>query len=192
MYYLALAGLVFGVNLLPAFGPPTWALLVFARLQWHLNPVALVAIGIVSAGTGRAVLAVAARRFRRFFPTKYLNNLEAAEQRLTSNATRTYVLLGLFLLSPLPSAQLFCAAGLLELNLPPLVVAFMAGRAVSYSLYVATATAIQTQLGSIMGDVWSSPWSITIQILFLVLLAVLPLIDWRRRPNRQEPSSTSS
>jgi hypothetical protein len=33
--YLALAGVVFGVNLLPAFGPPTWSLLVFFRLQSH-------------------------------------------------------------------------------------------------------------------------------------------------------------
>lgn len=31
--YLALAGVVFGVNLMPAFAPPTWSLLVFFRLQ---------------------------------------------------------------------------------------------------------------------------------------------------------------
>jgi hypothetical protein len=32
MQYLVLFAIVFGVNLLPAFGPPTWTLLVFARI----------------------------------------------------------------------------------------------------------------------------------------------------------------
>ena len=39
MPYLALFAIVFGINLLPAFGPPTWAILVFTRLHWHLNPI---------------------------------------------------------------------------------------------------------------------------------------------------------
>ncbi|MCW2691467.1 MAG: hypothetical protein JWM67_71, partial [Mycobacterium sp.] len=33
--YLVLLAVVFGVNLLPAFGPPTWAVLVFFRLDQH-------------------------------------------------------------------------------------------------------------------------------------------------------------
>src|SRR5438270_12149060 len=36
MGYLALAGVVFGANLLPAFGPPTWAILVYFRLESDL------------------------------------------------------------------------------------------------------------------------------------------------------------
>ena len=43
MKFLAIAAVVFGVNLLPAFGPPTWAVLVFFRLHDHANPVLLVA-----------------------------------------------------------------------------------------------------------------------------------------------------
>jgi hypothetical protein len=40
--YLALAGVVFGVNLLPAFGPPTRSVLVFFRVQSHIPAVPLV------------------------------------------------------------------------------------------------------------------------------------------------------
>ena len=47
MSYLAAFGTVLGVNLLPAFAPPTWAVLVFFRLQSGLNPVALVLEGAV-------------------------------------------------------------------------------------------------------------------------------------------------
>ena len=35
-------GVVFAVNLLPAFGPPTWAVLVFFSLQFDLPAVPLV------------------------------------------------------------------------------------------------------------------------------------------------------
>ncbi len=37
--YLLVAGVVLGVNLLPAFGPPTWAVLVFFHLNMHLDVV---------------------------------------------------------------------------------------------------------------------------------------------------------
>ena len=40
--YLVVAAVVFAVNLLPAFGPPTWAVLVFFRLHSDVNAVALV------------------------------------------------------------------------------------------------------------------------------------------------------
>ena len=47
MPYLTLVLIVVAVNLLPAFGPPTWTILVVARLDWHLNPIALVVLGAV-------------------------------------------------------------------------------------------------------------------------------------------------
>jgi len=42
--YLLLALIVFAINLLPAFGPPTWTIIVYAHLRWSLNPVVLVSI----------------------------------------------------------------------------------------------------------------------------------------------------
>lgn len=60
--YLAAAAVVLGVNLLPAFGPPTWAVAVFYRLTGHLAVVPLVLIGAVRAAAGRLLLAVAFRR----------------------------------------------------------------------------------------------------------------------------------
>ena len=45
------AALVFVINLLPAFGPPTWSVLVYARLRWHLDPVALVLVGAGAAAS---------------------------------------------------------------------------------------------------------------------------------------------
>lgn len=38
VHLLAVIGIVFAINLLPAFGPPTWAVLVFSRFQWRDVP----------------------------------------------------------------------------------------------------------------------------------------------------------
>ncbi len=181
MKYLFITLIVFAVNLLPAFGPPTWTLLVIARWDWHLNPVALVLLGVAAAGAGRLFLAHGARRLRARFSERYRANLAFAEQRLVGRRSTLFVLLGLFVVSPLPSAQLFCAAGLLEFRILPLTGAFMAGRIVTYSLYLAAATAADHRFGQALRQFWGSPWSIALQVVLLIGLAALPLAPWRRR-----------
>src|SRR5215207_7250002 len=65
--YLVATACIFAVNLLPAFGPPTWAVLVFFRLNSELPAVPLVLLGALAAASGRLVLATTARRFRSRF-----------------------------------------------------------------------------------------------------------------------------
>ena len=179
--YLILGLLVFGVNLLPAFGPPTWSLLVFARLRWHFDPVLLVSLGALGSSAGRLLLGLGFRKLRFHFPARYRANLESLEARLVERRGRTVALAALFVLSPLPSAQLFCAAGLLDLRIVPLTLAFFVGRLVTYSIYVAAAVVVDAKLGSILSQVWGSPWSIALQVLLLLALALLPLVPWRQQ-----------
>ena len=190
MQYLVLFAIVFGVNLLPAFGPPTWTLLVFARITWHLQPVAIVVLGAVAAMSGRYVLARLARRFRHRLPARLVANLEAANELLFAKRGRAWAVLAVFVVSPLPSAQLFVAAGLLDVELVPLTLAFFVGRLVSYSFYVALATLADRQLGNVLGNLLGSPWSIAVQVLLLAGAAALPFVDWRRiaaRSGRRTP-----
>ena len=193
MQYLLLFAIVFGVNLLPAFGPPTWTLLVFARISWHLQPVAIVLIGATAAMSGRYVLARLARRFRGHLRPKWIANLEAANELLFAKKNRAWAVLAVFVVSPLPSAQLFVAAGLLDIELVPLTLAFFVGRLVSYSFYVALATLADRQFGSVLGNLLGSPWSIAVQVLLLAAAAVLPFVDWGRlaaRTRRTPPPET--
>ena len=180
MQYLALFAIVFGINLLPAFGPPTWAVLVFTRLHWHLNPIALVLLGAVAAMGGRYLLARGARHFKGRLPGRMKDNLEDARILIERKRVGAIALFGLFVISPLPSAQLFLAAGLLDLPLGLLTLAFFLGRLVSYSIYVSIATLADKQLGNVVGQIFGSPWSIALQILLLVAVCVLPLVNWRR------------
>ena len=184
MQYLALFAIVFGVNLLPAFGPPTWAVLVFTEIHWHLNPIALVLLGAVAAMSGRYLLARGARHFKGRMPRRMKDNLEAARILLERKRVGAIALFGLFVVSPLPSAQLFLAAGLLDLRLGLLTLAFFLGRLVSYSIYVSVATLANKQLGNVLGQVFGSPWSIALQVFLLVAVCLLPLVNWRRLLDR--------
>jgi membrane protein YqaA with SNARE-associated domain len=183
--YVALFAIVFGINLLPAFGPPTWAVLVFTRLHWHLNPIALVLLGAVAAVSGRYLLALGARHFKGRMPLRMRDNLEDAQTLIERKRVGAIALFGIFVVSPLPSAQLFIAAGLLDLPLGLLTAAFFLGRLVSYSIYVGVATLADRQLGNVIGQIFGSPWSIALQIVLIVAVCFLPFVNWRRFLDRK-------
>ena len=185
MLYLAAFAIVFAVNLLPAFGPPTWAVLVLMKLNWHLNPVALVILGAVAAGAGRYLLATASAALRDRLGEGRRANLLAAQRYLTGHRGRAAVGLGLFALSPVPSAQLFEAAGILGLPLLPLTGAFFAGRIVSYSIYLSAATLAQRSYGDLFASALTSPVGIAVQVLMLVGIAGLTQVDWSRYAHRR-------
>lgn len=164
---------IFAVNLLPAFGPPTWAVLVFFTLDFDLAPAPLVLGGALAAASGRFVLANGARRLRPRFSAARRASIDRAQRLLTANRKRTLAGLGLFALSPVPSGQLFVAAGLMTVPLAPLTAAFFAGRLVSYSIYVSVATIAERNLGAVALDALTSPLGMALQIAMLIALALL-------------------
>ncbi len=180
MRYLLLVAVVAGINVLPAFGPPTWLILVFARINWHFNPVVLVILGALAATSGRSVLMWASQRFSSRLPARLAGNLDAARQLLEGKKRGLVVLVSAFILSPLPSAQLFVAAGLLHLPRRVVVGAFCAGRLVTYSLYIGVATTVDSRFSHLFKDLLGSPWSIATQLALLLTLALVPLINWNR------------
>jgi membrane protein YqaA with SNARE-associated domain len=166
-------GVVFAVNLLPAFGPPTWAVLVFFSLQFDLPAVPLVLGGALAAAGGRYLLASGTRRLRPRLSEARLRRLDRAQAALSADRRRTAAGLGLFALSPVPSGQLFVAAGLMTVPLPPLTAAFFAGRLVSYSIYVSAASLAAENLGDVVLDALTSPLGMGLQLAMLVALAIL-------------------
>lgn len=166
-------GVVFAINLLPAFGPPTWAVLVFFSLNSDLPAAPLVLGGALAAAGGRFLLAGGARRLRPRLAAVRRRRLDRAQVALSANRRRTAAGLGLFALSPVPSGQLFLAAGLMTVPLLPLTAAFFAGRLVSYSIYVGAARVAEANLGNVVLDALTSPLGMALQLAMLVALAVL-------------------
>ena len=177
----ALAAVVLLFNLMPAFAPPTWAVLVLFSLNTDLHPIVIVAVGAVFAGTGRYLLARATGLFRNRISKKSLANLEAAQTLLTKNTSRKLFTIGMFVLSPLPSAQLFEAAGLMGVRLLPLTVAFFSGRIVTYNFYVFGASELKAHgIGELITKEFTSIWAILFQLLMIASVILLTRIDWKR------------
>ncbi|MGY2873554.1 membrane protein YqaA with SNARE-associated domain [Marmoricola sp. URHA0025 HA25] len=185
--YAVVAAAVLGINLLPAFGPPTWAVLVLFTVHGDFHEPLLVLVGAVAAASGRLLLAYATRRLRRFVPERQRTNLEAAGDLLTKRRGRAVAGLAVFAVSPVPSAQLFEAAGLMTVRLLPLTAAFFVGRTVSYGLYVGGAHKVsQTDTGKVLLSSLTSPWGLGLEAAMLVALVILARVDWAGLVGRRQ------
>ncbi len=181
--YLIVFAVVLGVNLMPAFGPPTWSIIALYAFNTELDLAPLVGTAAVAAATGRFALGYATRALgTRFLSDRIKRNLAAAREAMERRRRNGILALGLFALSPVPSAQLFEAAGLARLPLLPFTLAFFAGRIVSYTIYGLTAQGIRsTTIGGVLREGLSSPSGIALQITMLAGLVFLARIDWAKR-----------
>lgn len=179
--YVVIFIVVLLCNLVPAFAPPTWSVLVFFSLHNQVPAWALVLLGVLGATIGRYGLAWTFRKFRHRLPASYIANMENASSHLVRSKGHTLALISLFLISPLSSAQLFEAAGIMRrIALLPLCLAFAAGRIFTYSSYVYGAQALQaTSLGEIIMRNITSPGAIAIQLLTILGLVALGNVKWK-------------
>lgn len=189
--YLLLAGVVFGVNLMPVFAPPTWTILVFFNVAYDMPVYLLVPIGALCAASGRYVLGSLAKRFRGSFGKRRLHDLDTLRAIAEQRRAVSFGALMLFAISPIPSASLFIGAGVTGMRLGRLTVAFFAGRIVSYSIYVSISSAAEKDIRSTLERGLGSPWSIALQIVMLALVVALVLTPWSRLLARFLPTNTA-
>jgi hypothetical protein len=174
---LVIAAAVFGINVLPAFGPPTWSVLAYFRITDGTPIWVLVVVGTLAAAAGRYVLAVGFRSFGSHLRSKRRESLEALGATL-SGPRGLLGTMALFAVSPVPSNTLFEAAGLAHVRLGPLLTAFGAGRLVSYSVSLVSVSAAGGGIRHLITGGVSSPRAIALGILGLVALVVLVRVDW--------------
>jgi len=179
--YAILFLIVFGINLMPAFGPPTWSILVWYRLTTDMPTALLVIVGASAAACGRFALAHLFRYFGHRLSAKTRRNMEVAREAIEQRKRNTWVVLGLFAMSPIPSNALFEAAGLAGMRLLGFTAAFFAGRLLSYSVYTyAAGTVRHTSFGDTLREGFTSPIGIAIQVALIVGLVVMTRIDWAK------------
>ena len=179
LHLLAAIGIVFAINLMPAFGPPTWAVLVFVRFEWQgIPPAVLIAGGALAATAGRLLLAVGTRELGGRLSPERRANLEALGKTLSKSKIGVVASLAVFVFSPLPSAQMFMAAGLADVPLVPVSSAFLIGRSVSYTIYVTAATAAEETVRRLLRHGHTSPVVIAIQLAALAGIVLMIKFDW--------------
>ncbi len=188
MTLISLGLVVFLCNLAPMLAPPTWSIIVYFLITHNLNPAFAVVIAALAAGSGRYLLAVGTRALRNYIPEKARKNLYDAGVVFDENQNRRYGLLALFILSPLPSAQLFEAAGLMHLNLKRLTLAFFSGRIFTYSFYAASATTVKTtDFGQVLTRAFKSPYAWLLELFSIALIYLIAKIDWKRFLKQGDP-----
>lgn len=177
--YLSLATIVFFINCFPAFMPPTWSILAFFYITYHLPVIPLILIGVLFATLGRIVLYYIARYLGKYiFPATSKENLEFLGKYLN---TKKHISIPFFLTCafiPLPSNQLFITAGLAKANILLLAISFAFGRLFSYSWTVLTSAFVINNT--------SFEFSFAPQINFLIQIGALAsvyligFIPWKK------------
>lgn len=179
--YLIIFAAVMATNLIPAFAPPTWALLVYFRLHTSAASWGLLALGLGAAVLGRYLLAKSFAAIGPRLSARTQDNLHSAAALLEQKRSVSVMTLALFALTPISSAQLFEAAGLSGAKLKPLLLAFTAGRGISYAGYVFGTGALKhVEFTKTILQGITSPWAIGVQLLLLVGFVPLTRINWRR------------
>ena len=186
---LAIIGIlivIFIINVIPAFMPPTWILLSFVGFNFHLNNYTLALLAVLAAvasSGGRAVLAILSERIlrNRIISEVTRKNMDVLKENIIKrqNLARGFFLFYAF--SPLPSGQLFLAYGLTNLKLKLAIAPFFVGRLCSYLFWVfaSSETSKLIDITSVKSGAFFSVYFILGQILAFYLVYLVAKIDWK-------------
>jgi len=180
---VALFIVIFVLNLLPAFAPPTWTAMSFIGLTIpSINFVSL-AVVAASAGTfGRITLAKLSRAIvrQRLLSEQTRCNVDAVRRGIESRPAMTFGTFLAYSFSPLPSNYLFIAYGLTSLPIAFLALPFFVGRLVSYAFWIKTAAAIgdRLELDWFESAPYFVAYFIVSQLLLIPIIYGFTRVDW--------------
>ena len=184
---------VFLMNLVPYFMPPTWAVVTFFLIAFSL-PVWPLAIGCAFASTaGRCGLYyLSARLGRQLLSDQKQRNVAALGNWLNQRpGWRGVVDVLIYSLGPIPSNDLFIAAGLSGAKLWLVALGFLTGRMVSYPLLALAAKGANDQLGGILTRQWHDPKWLALELLSIAGIWLFSRIDWARVLHMPVPPRTA-
>jgi|SRR5579871_950599 len=173
---------VLGLNLLPAFAPPTWMALSFFSYKFPDNDVAMLAlIGATAATLGRVLLAKSARVLIRgkLLGRETRENIDTIKETLQGHKTWTAGACLFYAFSPLPSNYLFIAYGLTTLELRLLALPFFLGRLIGYNFWAHLGSVAARKLALEVPHSYMSLYFILVQVTCLIVIYLFTRIDWR-------------
>jgi hypothetical protein len=179
-----LFAIVFTLNIIPAFAPPTWLALSWIGFDHpQANPVGIAVFSAFAATCGRILLAKLSRIVirQRFMGAATRANIDVIKDKLDGHRTLTFGSFLIFAFSPFPSNYLFIAYGLTTLPIWLVAVPFFMGRCVSYSFFVFAAAELSQRLATHAGEAgpYFGVYFVVTQLLFLGLVLMVPKVDWK-------------
>lgn len=175
---------VYLLNLIPAFAPPTWMVFSFIGFQYApVNVTALALTGGLAATLGRLTLAKMSRTIirQKFLSDDTKRNIDAIREGIQDKRKITFSVFLFYAFSPLPSNYLFIAYGLTALELKLIAVPFFIGRSVSYAFWGHASSAVARRISFDSSGVFSylSVYFVVSQTLLLLVVYMFTRIDWR-------------
>jgi len=176
--------IVYALNVLPAFAPPTWMVLSLVGLNSETISVPVLAlVGATAATLGRLTLAKLSRVVirSRFLSEGTRRNVDVIKEKLEHRRAATVGSFFLYALGPFPSNYLFIAYGLTSLDLVLIAIPFFVGRLASYNFLVFSAAAARKHLALEESEAQSyfGVYFFITQILLLGFVYAFAKIDWR-------------
>lgn len=184
MNTLVLFTVVFVLNSLPAFAPPTWMVLSAIGLSNpEANPWLTALVAAIAATAGRLILAKLAFIIvrQRWLSRRTKENIDLVKDRLKTQRAMTFWGVLAYTCSPFPSNSLFIAYGLTSLPLAPVAVAAFIGRFVTYSFWVVIAMEVAHKAVLDQGSVFAylGGYFVLTQVFLLALVVLFAKLDWR-------------
>ena len=181
---LAVFVVVFILNVVPAFAPPTWTVLSFIAIKYRVNVLVLSVVGATAATAGRSVLARLSRWLvaQKLLSERSRENIDQLRIRLEGKKRLTAGAFLLYAFSPFPSNHLFIAYGLTGLRLRLVVIPFLFGRLVSYTFWAATASEVGRVMAyqAIEKGTFFSYYFVLTQAFTILSIYLFTKIDWRK------------
>ena len=174
---------VFLLNIIPAFAPPTWMVFSFLgfRFRSHMSW-SFAIVGAVAAAMGRSLLGKLSHMIVRnhWLSEAARINVDAFKAELEKRPKLTFGLFLFYAFTPLPSNYLFIAYGLTTMPLVRIAVTFLLGRFVSYTIWTMSGVAVSQKLELEATDTirYVSVYLILTQLAFLAVVYAFTRIDW--------------
>jgi len=185
---VAAMALAFVINLVPAFMPSTWMVMAFFYIRFDLPLLVLTLGSAVASALGRMVLAWGSHAFSRRFLPGQRADLDELGAFLDDHRHVVGPAVFLYALSPLPTNNLFIAAGMTGVNMTAVVAGFIASRMIANTFWVWTTNKAFDSLGTLFTDAITGPLGITLEIVGLIAVVLtfrLPWARWLRRATRR-------
>ena len=178
--YLGVFALVFALNVVPVFMPPTWLLLstLYFLFPQHFHPALLAFFGTGASTCGRVVLSYLGSASRRMMKEERKRSLDRAGWVLKGRKYGGFFLSFVYALGPLPSNAYFLTVGMMRGQYFGVFLGFWLGRFISYWVMIHVS---QVAFFSLMEVLTSQLYSvIVVDSLGIVSMVFFAFIDWDR------------
>jgi uncharacterized membrane protein YdjX (TVP38/TMEM64 family) len=176
--YLGIFLLVFILNVVPFFMPPTWIVLstLYFLFPQQFDPLFLALTGAFASTFGRIILCRIGVASRRLMGENRRKSMDRAGRALRSKKYGGFILSFLYALSPLPSNAFFLMMGTMKCHFFTIFLGFWLGRLISYAVTINVAHIAFRSLADVLASQLQAV--VLVDSLAIVSVIVFAFIDW--------------